>query len=73
MSAPDCGCADKIDAMLAERNTRIMFPIMLGADQTRRAMIVTEQITTGRGQKKATGMFATFCPFCGVKYPDRVA
>jgi hypothetical protein len=31
-------------------------------------MIVTEQIEGGRGKKKAVGMFATFCPFCGVRY-----
>jgi len=62
-----CKCFDEVDAMLAERNTRIKFPIMLGGDQTLRPMIVTEQIETGRGKKKAVGMFATFCPFCGVK------
>ncbi|HEX7853806.1 MAG TPA: hypothetical protein VF503_08940 [Sphingobium sp.] len=61
-----CDCITTVDAMLAERNTRIMLPIMLGGDQTARPMIVTEQIETGRGKKKAVGMFATFCPFCGV-------
>jgi hypothetical protein len=54
--------------MLAERNTRIMLPIMLGADQTARPMVVTDQIKSGRGQKRAVGMFATYRPFCGVKY-----
>lgn len=63
-----CNCISTVDAMLAERNTRIMVPIMLGADQTPRPMIVTDQIETGRGKKKAVGMFATFCPFCGVRY-----
>jgi hypothetical protein len=63
-----CDCITTVDAMLAERNTRIMLPIMLGPDQTPRPMIVTEQIEGGRGKKKAVGMFATFCPFCGVRY-----
>jgi len=63
-----CDCISTVDAMLAERNTRIMIPIMLGADQTARPMIVTDQIQSGRGKQKAVGMFATFCPFCGVKY-----
>lgn len=63
-----CNCIADVDAMLAERNTRIMLPMMLGADQTSRPMIVTEQIEKGRGKKKAVGMFATFCPFCGQKY-----
>ncbi|PTQ64482.1 hypothetical protein C8J45_103332 [Sphingomonas sp. PP-CE-3G-477] len=63
-----CNCIAEVDAKLAERNTRIMLPIMLGADQTARPMIVTDQIETGRGKKKAVGMFATFCPFCGVSF-----
>ena len=61
-----CNCIAEVDAKLAERNTRIMLPIMLGADQAPRPMIVTDQIKGGRGQKKACGMFASFCPFCGV-------
>lgn len=66
--AKGCGCIAVVDAKLAERNTRIMLPIMLGADQTARPMIVTDQIATGRGKHKAVGLFATFCPFCGVAY-----
>jgi hypothetical protein len=58
-------CFDAVNEKLAERNTRIMFPLMLGADQTERPMIVTEQIETGRGKQKAVGVFAAFCPFCG--------
>lgn len=65
-----CNCIATVDAMLAERNTRIMLPIMLGADQTPRPMIVTDQIKTGRGKPKAVSMFATFCPFCGIKIGD---
>lgn len=63
-----CGCIEIIEAKLAERNTRIMFPIMLGPDQTRRPMIETEQIEKGRGKKKAVGLFASHCPFCGAPY-----
>lgn len=65
-----CGCIKIVDEKLAERNTRIMLPIMLGADQTARPMIVTDQIERGRGKKKAIGMFATFCPWCGKAYAD---
>jgi len=61
-----CDCIEDVNARLAERNTRIMLPIMLGADQTARPMIETEQIEKGRGKAKACGMFATYCPFCGV-------
>ncbi len=65
-----CNCIVEIDAMLAERNTRIMIPITFSADHSNIPMIVTEQIETGRGKRKAIGMFATFCPFCGQKYGE---
>lgn len=68
-----CDCIATIDAKLAERNTRIMLPIMLGADQTPRPMIVTDQIQSGRGKPKACGLFATFCPFCGTSYQQEQA
>jgi hypothetical protein len=66
-----CDCISVVDAKLAERNTRIMLPLILrsgNGDTTPKPMIVTEQVETGRGKKKAVGMFATFCPFCGVAY-----
>lgn len=68
-----CNCISTVNTMLAERNTRIMLPIMLGGDQTPRVMIVTDQIETGRGKKKAVGMFATYCPFCGECYVNQPA
>lgn len=58
-------CFETVDAMLATHNTQLTFPIMLTGDQTKRPMIETQQIETGRGKKKAVSMFATFCPFCG--------
>lgn len=63
-----CNCIETVDAMLAQHNTRLMIPMILTGDQTPKVMIVTEQIETGRGKKKAKGMIATFCPFCGVPY-----
>lgn len=61
-----CNCIETTNAELANHNSRIMLPIMFGADQTPRPMIVTDQIESGRGKQKAVGLFATFCPFCGV-------
>lgn len=65
-----CGCADKVDAMLAERNTRLTRAIVFSNNRgdNPNLMIVTEQIETGRGKPKASGMFPSHCPFCGVKY-----
>jgi hypothetical protein len=71
-----CDCIARVDAMLAERNTRIKLPLILQSgdwDNTPMPMIVTEQIETGRGKKKAVGMFASFCPFCGVSYKPQPA
>lgn len=62
-----CGCVDTVNAAMAERNTRVMIPITFG-EVTPRPMIVTDQIETGRGKKKSVGLFASYCPFCGVKY-----
>ncbi|RWE48569.1 MAG: hypothetical protein E5V89_27070 [Mesorhizobium sp.] len=64
-----CNCADDVDKMLAERNTRLTRAIVFGGrDENPNLMLRTDQIETGRGKKKASSMFLTFCPFCGVKY-----
>jgi hypothetical protein len=60
-----CDCIDTVNALLAERNTRLELPLMLGEDQTPRLMVRTEQVEKGRGKKRAVAMFATYCPFCG--------
>lgn len=63
-----CHCIHDIDAKLAPYNTRIMLPIMTSGRQAPTVMIVTDQVETGRGKRKAVGMFATYCPFCGEPY-----
>lgn len=63
-----CKCIEEVNAKLAERNTRLHEPWIIGDDKTRRLFIETEQIETGRGKAKATAMFSTYCPFCGVKH-----
>lgn len=68
-----CDCIKAIDAKLSEHNTRIMLPIVFGSDRTVRVMIVTDQIQTGRGKKRAVGLFATYCPFCGTPYEPQPA
>lgn len=62
-----CNCVAETNEWLAQHNTRITIPIVFG-DVTPRPMIETEQIETGRGKKKAVGVFVAYCPFCGVPY-----
>jgi len=67
-----CECVEKINAMLKTRNTRLYQAFTLGADDVGdRLLLRTEQIETGRGKEKATGMFLTYCPFCGRKYKEQ--
>lgn len=66
-----CDCIETVNAKLAERNTRLHEPIFVfGPDPGRRLFIETERIERGRGKKPKVSMFATFCPFCGEKYPE---
>lgn len=62
-----CDCIEAVNEMLASRNTRLALPILFdGGPQ--RLLIETEQIERGRGKAKASGMFSTFCPFCGDRH-----
>jgi hypothetical protein len=64
-----CNCVAEVDAMLASRNTRLTQALVFTQrGNNPNLMLETEQIETGRGKKKAVGMFLTFCPFCGVRY-----
>lgn len=71
-----CDCADKVDAMLAERNTRLTRAMIFNkVDRENNPDLVlrTEQIETGRGKQKAASMFFAYCPFCGVAYEPAAA
>jgi hypothetical protein len=68
MSAP-CNCVAKFEAKLAEQNTRLAL-VVLEAEKTPRPLIQTERIRILRDGKRPVEVFATFCPFCGVKLGD---
>lgn len=71
MSAHDC--REKIDALLADRNTRVQWVFTLGDEGMGMPWpIATEQVERGRGKKKAAMLFASFCPFCGVPLKSEV-
>ena len=61
-----CGCIAKVNAELANRNanTEIVVPFV----GPQRPFIETMK-ADNRSRGKPAKVFATFCPFCGVKYP----
>lgn len=63
-----CACRDKINAQLAKHNTRIT-PVFSLSEQGIGMpwSIQTEQLEKGRGKPKAMALFASYCPFCGVR------
>lgn len=60
-----CKCIATVNKKLAEHNTQIEVPI-IGPN---RPFVATVKINyMKRGRPKM--MFATYCPFCGKKYPE---
>lgn len=64
-----CDCLDRIDRLLAGKNTRLVSTIEWKDGGPSRAILRTEQSETGRGKPKAMAVVASFCPFCGSEYP----
>ena len=56
-------CNARVDALLREKNTRLV----VGLFQPDVAVLRTEIVTPGRG-RRACAMIASYCPFCGKKY-----
>ncbi|MBV8971212.1 MAG: hypothetical protein JO290_02855 [Sphingomonadaceae bacterium] len=65
-----CDCIALLDAKLVEHNTRIKLPLIITPDLPVLPMIETEQVESGMGKKRAIGLFATYCPFCGDKLSE---
>lgn len=61
-----CDCIERVDAKLAEHNSKIELP-WFGPQLPR--LITMKKDAKIRG--KPVGIFATFCPFCGVKYQQK--
>lgn len=62
-----CNCRERINAGLAQHNTRIAGYFSLEGHKVGEPWAVeTVQIEKGRGKAKAVAIFASFCPFCGV-------
>lgn len=65
--ADPCNCIEVVDEKLSGRNTRLAKALVFSQPAGERLMIATEVLEKKRGAK-ATVMFPSFCPFCGVKY-----
>lgn len=62
-----CGCRERIDAGLAQYNTRVERVYTLSGNAVGMPWpIATVQIEKGRGKPKASMLIASFCPMCGV-------
>lgn len=62
-----CDCYEKANKALGDHNTKIASYFTLDDNRVRRTWpIETVQLEKGRGKAKAMGLFASFCPLCGV-------
>lgn len=69
-SVRDCGCIDKINALLEPKNTGIELGLTINfkdGSQGDCLRIATYKLDVKK-KGRATNLLALFCPFCGVKY-----
>lgn len=64
-----CKCATKVNKLLEAQNEELVLSIRLSSGQAY-AVILTQKIDPKKRTKKHT-LLATYCPFCGKKYPER--
>lgn len=62
-----CECIQEIDAMLAERNTKLSPTIIFSTPARVTVTLETEVLAPKRGARPVA-MLPTFCPFCGTRY-----
>lgn len=69
-----CGCIAKVNKALVPHNSELLIPICLvGGPLPNRALVSTTRLATAKRGSKPPMLFAKFCPFCGVKYPEAKA
>ena len=60
-----CECHKKLNGLLEQYNTKLTLPIF----GPQRVIIETMKIDDKKRTKPKV-LFATFCPFCGIAYPE---
>ena len=66
-----CDCNDKVNALLAEQNARLVTTLGFGGTPCR-PIIQTEKLDPKK-RGRSPAMLATVCPFCGEKYAATTA
>lgn len=64
--AVGCDCIAEVNTLLADSFTELDIPFSFSTGRKMTSCSVMTVATKPR--KKAVRMFASFCPFCGVKY-----
>jgi hypothetical protein len=65
-SAPKHDCVARLNKQLAEHNTCLAFALSFSAP-SRELIQVTTVKARDEVRKKPMALYASFCPFCGVK------
>jgi hypothetical protein len=68
MKRKDCDCIDRALPLLAAKNTRLVVALSLSGECDK-AVLSTECVRKTRGRDRPVTVVATYCPFCGKKYP----
>lgn len=71
-----CDCIERVNEKLKEANmnTVIDLPLIISGNRfgVGRCCVETRKLDE-KNRKKPVSLFATFCPFCGVKYEEKSA
>lgn len=64
-----CDCLSKLDAKLAEHNSRVSTGFTFGRDgQSGYVFPALETEKIDKRNRKKVGVIPTYCPFCGTAY-----
>lgn len=65
-----CPCAEQVTEALRKQGHEPVLSFRLFAGETEARAVVATQRADGARARKPLTLVATFCPFCGSKYPE---